>query len=131
MSYFCYFRYIIPRLFLVSALSHMLFFVGLFSCVDFWRHVLSYWFSCFCHFFVSYSSLVSGVFEILDLSNPRHSYATIKATSMYLDRDIIFLASSRLQTMHFFIFYTHVDLKYLESWVFFTIFHSLFLGIFV
>jgi hypothetical protein len=49
----------------VLALNHMLFFLGSFSCVDFWRLVLSDQVSHFHHFSWA-SSLVLGVLGVLD-----------------------------------------------------------------
>lgn len=62
------------------------------------------------------------LFGVPDLLKPKHFYATIKSTGMYVDRDIIFLVSSCLKTMSSFDFLCLCGTQILRGMSFFCYF---------
>lgn len=61
----------------------------------------------------------------------RHFYITIKVTRMYLRQCNIFLASFSRKLWVILIYYTHGELKYIGSWVFFCYFRYAITKLFV
>jgi hypothetical protein len=93
MSLFCYFMFIIRRLFVCSSTQlHFVFHGPIFFCRFLTPRALEL-ILMFSPSFVSYNSLVSGVLGFSKLLSPIHSYETIKGTRMYLGRDNIFVSS--------------------------------------